>query len=448
VLDHRLYLSELYFHGILLWETQLTSFRINLHEAIYSLADALDLVGVTHIHHGKRVAYIAAEIAKRAGWKRTRMDDLFQAAILHDCGVSKTLVHARLAQFEWENEAEHCVHGADLLQSCALLNRYSNLILHHHTHWSQLECLPLGIDEKLAANCIYLADRVDISCLGMRGTSGNLLLAKDDVRTRIFEKRESWFEPTLVDHFMEVSSSEGFWFALEGDHVSGYVSRWIFDSAEVEIDFDELRNLVRVFSRIVDAKSTFTREHSEGVASLARHLGEMFSLPERTCEMLELAGLLHDIGKLRIPDELLEKNGKLTSLEYADVQRHSFDTYNILKNIHGLEEVALWAGQHHERIDGSGYPYHQSQDEISFESRIVAAADVFQALAQTRPYRGPLQPPEILAILRDLALTGKLDSRIVGKLEAHFDVCHQVALEAERLRVDADTDLAQAASLR
>jgi HD-GYP domain-containing protein (c-di-GMP phosphodiesterase class II) len=202
----------------------------------------------------------------------------------------------------------------------------------------------------------------------------------------------------------------------------------------VNLGFHELRNLVRVFSRIVDAKSTFTHEHSEGVASLARYLGESFELPERTCEMLELAGLLHDLGKLRVPDELLEKNGKLTQLEYANVQRHSFDTYSILNKIHGLEEISLWAGQHHERIDGSGYPYHRSAEEISFESRIVAAADVFQALAQTRPYRGALSPSEIVTILEDEVARGKLDPRVVAKLINDIQVCHEVAIATEKQR--------------
>jgi HD-GYP domain-containing protein (c-di-GMP phosphodiesterase class II) len=406
----------------------MTTFKINLHQAVYSLSNALDLVGVTHIHHGKRVAYIAAECAKVAGWPAARLDTLFQAAILHDCGVSKTVIHARLAQLEWENEIDHCLLGAELLQSSALLAPLADIVLYHHTHWSELKDRALPDHVKLASNCIYMADRIDISCLTPPGKEPNILLLKGKIRDLIADRRGDWFNSDLVDCFMDVSRSEAFWFALENEHVEGYLARWLSHASEVDMPFSELRRLVHVFSRIVDAKSSFTREHSEGVASLARFIGTLFGLPERTCEMLELAGLLHDIGKLRVPDHLLEKNGKLDAQEYATVQRHSFDTYNILREIHGLEDVALWAGQHHERVNGSGYPYHQRGSQISQEARIVAIADVFQALAQTRPYRDAMPMDAVLGVLKDQVAAGKLDAQIVSQVEDHLEACWMASL--------------------
>jgi HD-GYP domain-containing protein (c-di-GMP phosphodiesterase class II) len=110
------------------------------------------------------------------------------------------------------------------------------------------------------------------------------------------------------------------------------------------------------------------------------------------------------------------------------VQRHSFDTYNILREIHGLEDVALWAGQHHERVNGSGYPYHQRGSQISQEARIVAIADVFQALAQTRPYRDAMPMDEVLTVLKDQVAAGKLDAQIVSQVEDNLEACWMASL--------------------
>lgn len=406
----------------------MSSFNINLHEAVYSLSDALDLVGITHIHHGKHVAYMSVECGKILGWTGARLDDLFQAAILHDCGVSRTAVHKRLAQFEWEKDNNHSDLGADLLSTCSLLAHLAPIVRYHHTHWDVLEKMALPPEVKLSANCIYLVDRVDVLSLGYMVDQSSLLLSTEAIRQKILDKRGSWFSPELVDAFMAISQSEAFWLSLENDYVHGHVSHWLTETRTQAMSFQELRSIFYIFSHIVDAKSPYTKAHSDGVARLSRFIGELFALSEASCDMLELAGLLHDLGKLRQPDELLDKPSELTAAESASMHRHSFDTYTILKNIHGLETIAEWAAQHHERVDGTGYPYHVGGKSISLEARIVAVADVFQALAQKRPYRDSLPLLEVIAILENMVVEGKLDQGVVFQVRQNMHKCWQAAV--------------------
>lgn len=406
----------------------MSQFRVNVHEAVYSLSNALDLVGVTHIHHGKRVAFIAAEIARQLGWPQPQIDTLFLAAILHDCGVSRTAVHAKLAQLAWEEEGEHCRQGAQLLSACPLLAGLAPLVALHHTHWSDLQNAPLSAEQRLQANCIYLADRVDILTLQRSQSESDILLGKEAIRAQIRALRDHWFAADLVDAFLVLSQSEAFWFMLEAEHVGGYVSTWLTLTQPRDLSFAELRSLMHLFSVVVDAKSPFTREHSEGVARLARAIAQGMGLGPSDCECLELAGLLHDLGKLRVPDELLEKPGPLNEDERRRMSRHSFDTFNVLRTIHGLERIAQWASQHHERVNGSGYPFHTEGEGLSLQARILAVADVFQALAQNRPYRAALPPEVVLEILQKQVFSGKIDGQVVDYVAAHLADCWQAAV--------------------
>ena len=401
----------------------MSKFNININEVIFSLSDALDLVGVDQIYHGKRVAYIAAECGKALNWDNERLDDLFLASILHDCGVSSTAIHTRLTNFEGKNVGNHCDKGSDLLQKRPLLAHLADYVLYHHTPWTELLGLDLSEAVKFGANCIYMADRVDILVLNGFEMDPNILGSRDQIRRKIKAKAGRWFYHDLVDIFLKISAPEAFWLSMEQAQNSGYASSWIQHNSVQEIDFQELKKIILIFSHIVDAKSAYTTQYSDGVANLSRTLGELFKLSEHQCDKLELAGLLHDLGMLRVPDEILDKPGKLTQSEYFIVQRHSFDSYDILKKITGFEDIAMWAAQHHERVDGSGYPYCNSAQDLSIEARIIAVTDVFQALTQKRPYRDKFSPQNIMSELNKQSHAGKLGKEVVLMVENNFIAC-------------------------
>jgi len=406
---------------------KVSKFRINLLETIFLLSDALDLVGVDQIYHSKRVAYLAAECGKALNWGQDRLDDLFFAAILHDCGVFKTAIHTKLTRFEANNVGNHCAMGSELLQRTPLLAYLSDYVLYHHTPWKELIGLDLPDVVKIVANCIYMADRVDILVLNGLEIDPNILGSKREIRKKIRAKRGSWFQPELVDIFLKLSKSEAFWLSLVKVPNAGYAYSGLEQNSIQEIEFEDLKSIVLIFSHIVDAKSTYTVKHSDGVADLSRFLGELFKLSTHTCDMLELAGLLHDLGMLRVPDKILDKPGGLTESENFIVRRHSYDTYEILKNIKGFEDIAKWAAQHHECIDGSGYPFRSHAKDLSIEARIIAVADMFQTLTQKRPYRDKFPPKDIMSILKNQMQEGKLDKDVVLMVEKNLTACWKLA---------------------
>jgi HD-GYP domain-containing protein (c-di-GMP phosphodiesterase class II) len=136
---------------------------------------------------------------------------------------------------------------------------------------------------------------------------------------------------------------------------------------------------------------------------------------------------LHDLGKLRVPDFIIDKAASLNREERALITRHAYDTFRILRNVFGSTPIANWAGAHHENLRGTGYPFHRSGQGLALETRIIGISDIFQALAQDRPYRGKLSRDEVFAHLTSLAQQGYLDSEIVALVGRELDVCYALA---------------------
>jgi len=386
--------------------------RMQLKSAVFALSDALDLVGVNDFQHGKRVAMIARETAALIGLPEPRLDNLVFACLLHDLGVSSTAEHQRLAfNVDCADRDVHCLRAYHLLQPFAHLSRVASAIRYHHTAWADLPP-ELSEADALDSNLIFMADRVD--ALLLRHGLDDPLVHNESVHREIDRLAGHTLAPEVVEAFHAAAAKEAFWIALVPRHVQSYLADLKLDQWNISIDFPQFRHVARLVSSIVDAKSHFTAAHSLGVAGLSRHLGERMGFGQDSLAEMEIAGLMHDIGKLCVPDEIIEKPGRLTFAEFSMMERHSFETYQILRHVPGLEKIAEWAAFHHEALNGHGYPFRRSAETLSWEARIVAVADVFQALAQTRPYRGPQSLEEISGILEEFVARGVLDPDIVA----------------------------------
>jgi len=151
-----------------------------------------------------------------------------------------------------------------------------------------------------------------------------------------------------------------------------------------------LKSVIVLIGKVVEARDPYTQGHEEGVARIGRLIAEEMGLPADVVEGVEVAGLVHDVGKLGIPAEILTKPGKLGEVEYELIREHSQQGYDILKDIDFDWPVAESVLQHHERMDGSGYPSGLAGDGISVTARILMVADVIEAMAAHRPYRPAL----------------------------------------------------------
>jgi putative nucleotidyltransferase with HDIG domain len=163
---------------------------------------------------------------------------------------------------------------------------------------------------------------------------------------------------------------------------------------------EEIDRLVAAIASIIDAKSPYTFHHSERVAGLSVRLGEALGLPDDELHGLRRAGLLHDIGKLALPNRILDHPGRLSTKDVARVREHPRHTARILGRVPVLSTVASTAAAHHERLDGSGYPDGLRGDSLDRPTRILAVADVFDALSSERPYRPALTGAEALAVVQ------------------------------------------------
>jgi HD-GYP domain-containing protein (c-di-GMP phosphodiesterase class II) len=194
---------------------------------------------------------------------------------------------------------------------------------------------------------------------------------------------------------------------------------------------ETLRSFAKLTAQIIDFRSRFTATHSSGVAAVAKEIADISGYPEKICNMVEIAGFLHDVGKLAVSNHILEKNGELNNSEYNSIKKHTYYTYVLLSRIKGLEQIASWAAYHHEREDGNGYPFHVKGSKFPHLARIMAVADVVTALTEDRPYRMGLNRENSTKILHNMADNGGIDKNIVKLVDKNFFRINAVRIMAQ-----------------
>ena len=271
-----------------------------------------------------------------------------------------------------------------------------------------------GMKFHCSARIIHLADIVDII--------GNSIESDDHrwdfICQYLSQNKDRLFDSECVNAFLKGFTKESF-MCLRDD--SFETKLWEIIPREKQFfDWETCKNVADFFAKIVDYKSSFTSRHSIGVAEKASLLAQYMGYDSITVQKMYLAGALHDIGKMAVGNEILEKPDKLTDDEFSKMKNHAGYTYLILSEVNDFEDIRDWAAFHHEKLNGKGYPFGKTADELNEQERMMACVDIYQALTEDRPYKKGLSHEKTCDILDDMSQKGFIDSDISKTIRECF----------------------------
>jgi HD-GYP domain-containing protein (c-di-GMP phosphodiesterase class II) len=402
--------------------------RINLQELLLCISNAQDLVSHLLSNHHQRVACLAFHIAEQIGLPVEQQKDIILAAFLHDIGALSLSERLEIIEAEPINVNNHAFRGAKLLEGFEPLKKVNSIIKFHHLPWNNGEGRVFMEEEvPLASHIIHLADR---TCAALQAGS-NVITQLPGILTAIGKKNNSVFKPDLVDGLFELRSKEYIWLDLVSPSpVKMIPDIGLFNILALEID--DIVDLALIFSQIIDFRSSFTARHSAGVAKTAELLAQLVGFSAYECKMMLVAGYLHDLGKIAISNEILEKPGQLDVAEFNEIRAHAYYTYRLLDTIVQFKTINCWAAFHHERLDGNGYPFHIKGDNLSLGSRVMAVADVFTAITENRPYRKSMRDDLALEVLKNMVASNALDGKVVDILIDNFQIINELREHAQQ----------------
>jgi len=398
----------------------------NLNEFLMSISFALDFVeldltGATS-NHGKRVSYICYKMGEYLGFNKKELYDLTALAILHDNGISEKNLHDKLLGTSLKNftvierKKEHCIASEKNISNFPFSTSVKNVLLYHHENYDGTGYFKIpSSDIPLMSQIIHLADILDsnFNIENLNNEEHNKLLAF------IHESRFTIFSDEVTNAFLNISKNKSFWLDLKRMFLTNALKNLI-PSISIECSFKEIRTMTKTLSKIIDSKSPYTQLHSSELAVKVEKLANYYGASEEDTYKLIIAADLHDIGKLAVPNFILDAQRKLTIDEYEVIKEHPYYTRIALQEIKGFEQIVEWSSNHHERLNGKGYPFGKSKEALDFNSRLMGCLDVYQALTEARPYRPCLTHSAAMRILNDMKNDHLIDSKITEDIDCLF----------------------------
>jgi putative nucleotidyltransferase with HDIG domain len=352
--------------------------------------------------HSLRTCLLGMRIAAEADFTMEHRNSLYYALLLKDIGNEEML-------------GLRCDRGASIVSKLGMGSLAADAVNNLEEHWDG-SGHPYGLcggEIPRLARLGAIAQHLDMFSIGR---------SPQVAIETLQEWSGSWFDPELVEIALALHRRDALWpscNAMDSLASTRAAVLALDPHRRHRLDDDQIDRICEGFAEIVDAKSHFTFRHSIGVAELAHGIAEYLRLPAHRVRLVRRAALLHDLGKLSISNKILDKKTRLTDSEWKIVRQHPGLTRQILEQIAPFREIAIVAGEHHEKLDGSGYPNQLMACDLSIESRVIAVADVYGALSEDRPYRAGLSFGEILPILNGLA-GHKLDQDCIQALLAYL----------------------------
>lgn len=352
------------------------------------------------IHHSQRTTYIALEIAKSLNLCEESQNQLYVSALLHDIGVASYTVESHLSDYFIKR---HCQLGANITRSFPYFNNMSNIILNHHENFDGSGAMGLkGASIPIESQIIRISDLIEV----LYDENIPAFKQKSNIIDWVKKHCDIIFSSKLVDAFLRSSSNDMFWFNVENIKFMDFILDNIAPEVNIFLDLQQFEDIAYIFANIIDSKSKFTATHSMNIAELAYSVSKFIGYDEKKCIEMKISGLLHDIGKLAIPTKILDKNSSLSNEEFAIIKSHVYYTKIILDRIGHIDSISECASNHHEKLNGKGYPRGLNAEQLSEESRIMAVCDIYQALAEDRPYRKGLDSEKAFAIMDNMVSEG------------------------------------------